>query len=402
MRAVIVGPGKIGCGYLTPLFRDAGGEVVLSARTPEHAEKICAAGGFGVRITGSGVTREVGDVPAVATGTPEFDQAIASADLVVTCLGVSKVRGLGPMLARALSMRNPRLPLQVWVVENQDCAPLLEQSVRNAAARAGLALPPVGFAGAVAEVAVSRGDWRGVERPIFVGDPIRRLRVDESALIAPLPRLPAVEATPCYRARLQEKLFVFNAGHALCAYLGVLRGHRSIDAAVRDRFLRPLVAGSMLEAARALASAYPGLNGDVHECVAKTMRRFEDAELADPIERVARDPLRKLRPNDRLVGAAKLVRATVGRVPRHFALGIAGALLYRSEHDEEARRLSRMLRRQGLAHVLQSVCGLAPEDELARAVAQRYRGFILTQEGVLFPPVYDARGAVLPATEAAR
>jgi mannitol-1-phosphate 5-dehydrogenase len=401
MRAVIVGPGKIGCGYLSPLFRDADWDVVLSARTPEQAEKIRAADGFGVRITGSGVTREIREVPAVATGTPAFDQAIAAADLLVTCIGVSQVRGLGLMLAQALSTRNPRLPLQVWVVENQDCAPVLEQSVRKAAATAGLALPPVGFAGAVAEVAVSQGDWRGVERPVFVGDPIRRLRVDESALIAPLPRLPAVEATPCYRARLQEKLFVFNAGHALCAYLGVLRGHRSIDAAVSDRFLRPLVAGSMLEAARALASAYPGLNGDVHECVAKVMRRFEDAELADPVERVARDPLRKLRPNDRLVGAAKLVRATVGRVPRHFALGIAGALLYRNEHDEEASQLSRMLERQGLAHVLGTVCGLAPEDELALAVAQRYRGFILTQEGVLFPPVYEPRGAVLPATEAA-
>lgn len=401
MRAVIVGPGKIGCGYLSPLFREAGCEVVLSARTPEQADRIRAAGGFGVRITGSGVTRQLRDVPAVAIDTPAFEQAVAAADLVVACVGVSQVRGLGPALARALSTRNPCLPLQVWVVENQDCAPVLEQSVRTAAARAGLPLPPVGFAGAVAEVAVARGDWRGVERPVFVGDPIRRLRVDESALIAPLPRLPAVEATPCYRARLQEKLFVFNAGHALCAYLGVLRGHRSIDAAVRDRFLRPLVAGSMLEAARALTSAYPGLNGDVHECVAKTMRRFEDAELADPVDRVARDPLRKLRPNDRLVGAAKLVRATVGRVPRHFALGIAGALLYRNEHDEEALRLSRMLERQGLAHVLQAVCGLAPDDELARAVAQRYRGFILTQDGVVFPPVYEPRPAVLPASEAA-
>jgi mannitol-1-phosphate 5-dehydrogenase len=374
---------------------------VLSARTPEQAERIRAAGGFGVRITGSGVTKEIRDVPAVATDTPAFEQAISSADLVVTCVGVSQVRALGPTLASALSRRNPCLPLQVWVVENQDCAPVLEQSVRTAAARAGLALPPVGFAGAVAEVAVSRGDWRGVERPVFVGDPIRRLRVDESALIAPLPRLPAVEPTPCYRARLQEKLFVFNAGHALCAYLGVLRGHRSIDAAVRDRFLRPLVAGSMLEAARALASAYPGLNGDVHECVAKTMRRFEDAELADPVNRVARDPIRKLLPHDRLVGAAQLVRATLGHVPRHFALGIAGALLYRNEHDEEAGRLSRMLERQGLAHALAAVCGLAPEDELARAVAQRYRGFILTQDGVLFPPVYDATGAVVPATEVA-
>jgi mannitol-1-phosphate 5-dehydrogenase len=401
MRAVIIGPGRIGCGYLSPLFHDAGWEVVLSARTPERAERIRAAGGFGVRITGSGVTRELRDVPAVVTGTPAFGQAIASADLVVTCVGVSHVSGLGPALARALSTRHPRLPLQVWVVENQDCAPVLERSARTAAARAGLSLPPVAFAGAVAEVSVSRGDWRDPGRPVFVGDPIRRMRVDQSALIAPLPRLPAVEATPCYRARLQEKLFVFNAGHALCAYLGVLRGHRSIDRAVGDRFLRPLVAGSMLEAAQALASAYPTLDGDVHGFVAKAMRRFEDAELADPVDRVARDPIRKLLPHDRLVGAAQLVRATLGRVPRHFALGIAGALLYRNKEDEEACRLARMLERRGLACTLRAVCRLEPEDELARAVAQRYRGFILTAEGAVFPPVYDARGAVLQTTEGA-
>jgi mannitol-1-phosphate 5-dehydrogenase len=401
MRAVIIGPGKIGCGYLSPLFRDAGWEVVLSARTPERAERIRKAGGFGVRITGSGVTRELKDVPAVATGTPAFEQAIASADLVVTCVGVRNVRGLGPALARALSTRNPRLPLQVWVAENQDCAPGLEDSARTAAARTGLPLPPVAFAGAVAEVSVGRGAWRDPGRPVFVGDPIRRMRVDESALIVPLPRLPAVEPTSCYRARLQEKLFVFNAGHALCAYLGVLRGHRSIDRAVGDRFLRPLVAGSMLEAARALASAYPELDEDVHGSVAKAMRRFEDAELADPVDRVARDPIRKLLPHDRLVGAAQLVRATLGRVPRHFALGIASALLYRNEEDEEACRLARMLERRGLAHTLRAVCRLEPDDELARTVAQRYRGFILTAEGAVFPPVYEPRDAVLQTTDGA-
>jgi mannitol-1-phosphate 5-dehydrogenase len=400
MRVVIVGPGKIGCGYLCPLFRDAGWDVVLSARTLDCAERIRAAGGFGVRVTGSGVTRQVVDVPAVVTGTPAFDEAVASADLLVTSVGVGHVRGLGPALAGALSTRNPRLPLQVWVAENQDCAPVLEQSVRIAAARVGLPLPPAAFAGAVAETSVSRGDWNDPGSPVFVGDPIRRMRVDQSALIAPLPRLPAVEPTPCYRARLQEKLFVFNAGHALCAYLGVLRGHRSIDSAVGDRFLRPLVAGSMLEAARALASAYPGLDGDVHGSVAKAMRRFEDAELADPINRVARDPIRKLLPHDRLVGAARLVQATVGRVPRHFALGIAGALLYRNPHDEEACRLSRMLERRGLAHVLRAVCRLEPDDELARAVAQRYRGFILTADGAVFPPVYEPRVAVTDAAEA--
>jgi mannitol-1-phosphate 5-dehydrogenase len=401
VRALIVGPGKLGCGYLCPLFRDAGWDVVLSARTREQADRICTVGRFGVRITGSGATREVRGVAAVATGTPDFEREIASVDLVVTCVGVRRLRGLGAPLVRGLAMRDPHLPLQVWVAENQDCAPLLEDSVRTVAANAGISLPPLGFAGAVAEVTVGRGDWRDVERPIFVGDSNRCLWIDESSLIAPLPRLSGVEATPSYRARLQQKLFLFNAGHALCAYLGVLRGHRSIDRAVGDRFLRPLVAGSMLEAGRALASAYPGLGDDVHGCVGNAIRRFEDAELADPVDRVARDPIRKLQAQDRLVGAAQLVRGMLGHVPCHFALGIAAALLYRNQRDEEARRLKRMLERKGVAQVLRSVCNLHPEDELAQAVTRRYRGFILTENGALFPSVYERGIASLHATETA-
>jgi len=394
LLAVIIGAGKLGCGYLYPLFRDAGWDVVLSTRTTDQAEQIRTAEGFEVRVTESSAATEVRNVAAVATGTPAFERAIACGDLVVTCVGVGRVRGLGPPLARALATRNPRLPLQVWVAENQDCAPILEESVRTVAARSGLTLPPLGFAGAVADVTVGRGEWRRATRPVFVGDGSRRLWVDELGLVVPVPRLPAVEPTRCYRARLQEKLFVFNAGHALCAYLGVLRGHRSIDHAIADRFLRPLVAGSMLEAASALTSAHPSLGDDVHATVARAIRRFEDAELADPVERVARDPIRKLRPDDRLVGAAQLVRATVGRVPRHFALGIAGALLYRNERDVEACRLERMLKRKGLAHVLRTVCGVEADDELAQAVTQRYRGFILTQDGALFPPVYETQQAL--------
>ena len=390
MRAVIVGTGKIGCGYLAPLFAGAGWEVVLAARTEHTAARIRRVGGFRVRVTGEdGGVQDVTGVGAVVVGTEEFERAVGAADVVATAVGVDNVAGLGPALARALATRGVADPVDVWVVENQDRAVELERAVGAAAAAAGLVLPPVGFAGAVAAVAVGRGDWGGAGRPQFVGDGARFLSVDRTRLCRPLPCLPGVRGTSQYLARLREKLFVFNTGHALCAYLGALRRHASVDRAVADPALRPLVIGCLLESRKALLAAHPGLGSDVHGPVAEALARYGDAELADPVARVARDPLRKLAPGDRLLGPAEQTRSLLGRVPAHFALGIAGALLYRNPADAQACRLADVLCRQGVASVLAEVCGLDPAGDLALTVARRYRGFILTSDGAVFPPVHE-------------
>jgi mannitol-1-phosphate 5-dehydrogenase len=404
MRVVLIGPGRIGCGYLAPLFQSAGFEVVLVARDGATTERIRRSGCFTVRVTAPGDTSANGDgtgssteatsfrveTPrAVTIGTPDFTDAVADADLVCTAVGVERVRSLAPALARALMARPADRPLDIWTVENADCAPQLEQDVRLVAQRAGTTLPPVGFAGAIADVAVSRGSWSTPSgEPEFVGDPFRSLLVDEARLVTGLPSLPGIRGTRSFLAHLHEKLYVFNAGHAICAYLGWLRRHSTIAEAAADPYLRPLIAGSMLEARRALLAAHPSLGSDLHGPVAAVLARFGDRELADPIARVAREPIRKLGPGDRLLGPAELIGQRTGRVPKYFALAVAGALLYRNEADEQSRRLGAALERAGVMAVLESVCGLTPSHPFAQAVARRYRAFIITSSETIFPPVH--------------
>jgi len=386
MRVVIVGPGRIGCGYLAPAFREAGWEIVLAARDEEGAARIRRAGGFDVRVTAPAKSRSaIEGVPAVGVGGSEFDEAVANADLVCTAVGVGNVAALAPPLARALSRRPGSRPLDVWVAENGDCAGGLAEAVRE---RAGAALPHVGFAGSVATAVVARGDWLGTARPTFVGDTPRQLYVDARALRTELPLPAGMEATDIYVARLREKLFAFNAAHAICAYLGWLRGHLTIDEAVADPFLKPMVAGCLLESRRALVAAHPQLDGDPNAPAAEAMRRFADPELADPITRVAREPLRKLGPGDRLLGAVELIRGASGRVPSYLSLAVAAALLYRHPADEQAMGLGGRLSREGFRPVFEDVCGFEPGDPFAAAVEQHYRTFVFTDDETLFPPVY--------------
>jgi mannitol-1-phosphate 5-dehydrogenase len=401
MRVVIIGPGRIGCGYLAPLFKSADWDVVLTARSEDTAERIRAKGHFNPRVTPSqdrnhwtSTEREpprttaICGLRAVCIGTKEFHTAVATADLVCTAVGVGNVHSLAIPLASALAGRPASKPLDIWLVENDDCAATLKSEVKAVAARSGWQLPPVGFAGAIANVAVGRGTWRQGGTPEFVGDAARSLLVDKDGLIRDLPKLPGVETTTQYSERLREKLYVFNTGHAVCAYLGWLRGHATVDEAVRDAFLRPMVVGCLLESRRALLTAYPVLGTDVHGPVGEALQRFANRELADPIPRVARDPIRKLGRHDRILGPAHLVRRCTGRVPAYFPLAIAGALLYRAERDPQARELDLKLSRDGVLSVLQEVCGLELTDPLINAVAARYRNFIFTPEGTIFPPAH--------------
>jgi mannitol-1-phosphate 5-dehydrogenase len=342
-----------------------------------------------VPLDGSPTEAEVRGVRAVALGSPAFDAAVADGDLVCVCVGVGAVPSVAAPLTAALATRDASRPVDVWTVENDDVAGVLVKGVRQAAG--GRALPPFGVA--VEHVAVARGSWHDDATPEFVGDGAKRLYVDGTGLTTPFPDLPGVEATPVYLARLREKLYVFNAGHASCAYLGWLRGHTTIAEAVRDPFLRPMVAGSLLESRRALLQTYPQLGTDVHGPVAEALLRYADDELADPVVRVAREPLRKLAPADRLLGPLRMAREQTGQEPPYFSLGVAGALLYRGDDGEQTRELRTRLGRDGVRAVLEQVCGLATGDPFSDAVAARYAGFILLPDETVFPPAYASAGA---------
>jgi mannitol-1-phosphate 5-dehydrogenase len=370
-RVVIIGPGKLGCGYLAPLFLAAGWHTVLVARTPERADWIRACGGFRVRRAPGGES-DFRSSAAIAFGGPEFQQAVAEADLVVTTVGVENVVSLGSGLAFGLGARSRTAPIDVWVVENANVAPVLENAVRRAASRTSVALPPVGFAGAIAYPIVSCGDWNGEAAPTFVRDGGDGLLVDSTRLLRPLPEIAGLRATRKYEARLREKLFVFGAGHALCAYLGACCGYQRLDEAAHDPLLRTVVKECLLEARSALEHSYPDLDDDGWAAVTEAMHRYENEGLRDPIRRVARSPIRKLAPDGPLVGGARLVRRVFGRVSTPYALGIASGLLYRDEADVQAHKLAVMLRRQRVDEVVHRVCGLDPADALFRAIVVAY------------------------------
>jgi mannitol-1-phosphate 5-dehydrogenase len=132
------------------------------------------------------------------------------------------------------------------------------------------------------------------------------------------------------------------------------------------------VRGAMAEGSAAVARHHD-LSPDEQELyIADLLRRFANPLLNDTIARVGRDPVRKLRSDDRLVGAG-LLAIEQGVEPVEIARAIAAALRFDPPADAAAVTLQTELRTQGLTSVLSARCGLASDHPLAVRVAAELR-----------------------------
>jgi mannitol-1-phosphate 5-dehydrogenase len=165
-------------------------------------------------------------------------------------------------------------------------------------------------------------------------------RVDGESLHPGIPVLREVEDLAPFE---DAKLLGHNATHALAGFLGSLLGLKLVADLVHVpgamAFLR---AAFIEESGRALIARHGGADqlftpAGYAAFADDLLARMVNPYLADTIERAARDPLRKLSWDDRLIGLIRLAMAEGVATPR-YALGVAAGLELvdggRAAHDQ--------------------------------------------------------------------
>ncbi|MDW8105574.1 MAG: mannitol-1-phosphate 5-dehydrogenase, partial [Armatimonadota bacterium] len=199
----------------------------------------------------------------------------------------------------------------------------------------------------------------------------KRLPVDAKAVKGQLPPIVGVEPVENFLGYVERKLFVHNAAHAILGYLGWLKGYTYVHEAMADAQIRALLDESMQEVIEALVRKHGFTHEEMQEHLADLYHRFENAALGDTIARVARDPERKLRPDDRLVGAARLLLEN-GLEPKGFCTAIAAALLYDNPEDVSAVALQRRIEQEGVSVVLEKLTGITPDVPMHQCILSAY------------------------------
>lgn len=373
-KAVQFGAGNIGRGFLAQLFHESGLEVVFVDVAEAVVTTLNERRKYDIEIVGpKASTVPVDNVRAVSGRDLEsVATEISEAAIVATAVGANALRSLAPALAAGLLARHngSGASLNILLCENlHDAAIVLREAVAEALPETerDAILAKTGFVQAV----VSR--MIPFQQPsanlTIKAEAYKRLPVDGAAIVAPFPKIVGIEPVENFTAWVERKLYVHNAAHALLGYLGVAAGHAYGYEALEDERISALLRAALEETGQALISRH-GFDPDEHRShVADLVERFRNRALGDTCARLARDPVRKLAPDDRLVGAARLCESQ-GVTPVALAWAIAAALRYDDSADPSAPLLQQARRENGLAAAMERFCHIAPHEPLFHLVVE--------------------------------
>ena len=358
MKALHFGGGNIGRGFIGKILAEAGYEVVFADINMTVIDRLNQDHGYTVHVVGEGVDQHetVKNVRGINSGDEAAVTAeISDATLVTTAVGPPVLEILAPLLARSLAARYRAggAPLNIIACENmvRGSSFLKEKVLAAAGDDAALIDANTGFVDCAVDRIVPpvRG---GDDDPLAVTvEVFSEWIVDSTQFKGAIPAIAGMIATDKLMAFIERKLFTLNTGHTALAYLGHIAGKKTVGEAMQDDTIRQAAEAVMKESGAVLIRRY-GFDPAAHRAyIDKILKRFANPYLHDDIDRVARQPLRKLGAQERFI---KPLNGMLEYELPHEATvrAIAATLHYHNGDDPQAVEMQYYLHAHGIAATL--------------------------------------------------
>lgn len=388
MRCVIFGAGKIARGFIGHLLYLSGIPFTFVEKADALADLINERGQYTVNVLGHSENNcVVKGAKALKFHEKEaIAEAIAEADAVFNAVGGKNLGEIVPFLTAGIEKKAKRGgKLNFVTCENwKKPADVLRSGIEAIISEEARAYfeENVGITEAVIMRSAIESDAELLKKdPLIVNvQNFWEFPVDASRLSGELPPIKGLKLIHEFTGFLERKFYTYNAANGTTSFLGALLGYEKIADAAHDAWILEILDGVYRETATALSMKH---NFPLDEQLAFTLtskNKLQDYTIVDFIERNARDPIRKLGPDDRLVGSARLVES-YGIKPENLATAIAAAIYYTNESDEFAVKLREMRETEGVDAVLSKVSQLDPNGALAMLVKEKIellkeRGYI--------------------------
>jgi mannitol-1-phosphate 5-dehydrogenase len=367
-KVVQFGAGNIGRGFLGQLFYESGYEIVFVEARDEIVNLLNKKKAYILKIVGE-KSSEVTIKNIRCVNSKDADavaEEIAGANLIATAVGVNVLKFVAPLIAGGLEKRIEKgnlSPIDIIICENlMNANEIFKQMILGTSGSSfkNYVDEKIGFVQAVVSrmVPAVPADLLSRDPLLVFAEAYKELPVDKPGFKGEIPDIVGMEPIGNFHAYEERKLFTHNAGHAIAAYLGYKKGYTYIYEAVKDVEIRGIVLGAIRdESGRALIKKHSFSPADYESHVNDLINRFSNVALGDTVARVGKDPIRKLKPNDRLIGGARLA-IEYNIKPENFVRGIKSVLAYDNPEDKEAAELQSLLKTKGLDAVLREICGL--------------------------------------------
>ena len=374
-----VGAGAIGKSVVGVTFEEMGCDVMFADVSKPVIDDLQSRGGYRIKTARFGQADQwqtVMGMRAYPIDSEEVKARALCADYICTAIGTGGLKAFLPTLTgwinqRILQCLNPNqsiAPVYLLFFENETAC---QQMVTDALVESIGAIPSWLI---MAKVSVERmtkpippvnGQYDVVgERvfPIFIPKtPIQGSGLETDSHFEPVGDIDAYY----YR-----KLYTNNLGHAALGYIGAYYGYTAATQTMADERIYTVMNEALKTAGAMLMRLYGFSEKSMRDHLEELPKRFWNQGLDDDLSRLARDPIRKLSPNERIVGAMK--KCAMLGIPDDAIAAIIEilcyAIRYKDPDDPAACELARLRETNGTGWIVTHIAGIDPADALYQKI----------------------------------
>jgi mannitol-1-phosphate 5-dehydrogenase len=348
-KILIYGAGATGRGFLAPIFNNLGYEIFFVDKNPELIRIMKSRNSYRTAFSKKYNYDIVKVNYSGAFLLGEEDKIISKVDFIFSCVGPNNVKDFAHKLKKAktvISFENDIGTIETIkkLSENKNCyLGIVDVITSSTACGALLKIDPLCLISEKGDIAIEKGNFNIKELQLYNKENMQKY--------------------------WNCKFYLHNTPHAAAAFLGKLCGIKYLHEAMGIPSIEFIV-NSIMESTKEAMKLKKMADRDFIDFYAeKELERFKDELLFDPISRVGREPLRKLRENDRLIQSAKFITET-GKDNNGIYIVIKAALhdaiknynkeafdILKEDPTEEA--------------ILKKICCLKESDSLFKELTQK-------------------------------
>ncbi len=378
------GAGNIGRGFFGQLYHESGYHIIFVDIIDGIIKAINENGQYPIWLIGDKSEKIIIDnISGISLKNEnEVIDTGAKLDLISFSVGANNVKAIVPILAKIVekkfslnqsgflniiigeNLKNASNLLKQWIIQYlpEDYNNILKERVGLVETVLSRMVPVV-------------SDELKKQNPLIVlVEPYKTMPVAKNMFKGRIPDVKGFLMLDNIEPCQAMKLYIHNFTHAAFAYAGYKKNYKYIWEVVEDKKIGHLVQKAYLEISQALHKKYGIKKEEIDIYHEDLLRRFSNRGLGDTIIRIARDPIRKLGREERIIGTARLCQRQ-GIIPEYVCFFAACCLYYDEPSDAESQKLKMFLLTNGIEKTLENISGLDQDDPIFIRIKTCYINF---------------------------
>lgn len=344
-KIAVIGAGKTGRGFIGRLLAEGECDFLLVDKNAELVKTLNEKKAFQVNFFGN--QRKPQTVTNYHAVTWE-EADLSDVELIFVSVGGTNLKDVG-------------VSLKKWCADGRKRYIITGENATNPAKTVLAAIGEANVAAAEATVFCTTIEDGELD---ISSENYPYLQCDAKPLGGYVPAVAGVKPVDDFGNFLTRKLFTYNAASCVIAYLGFIKGYTDYGDAANDPEILQLLDRNYAATNEVLCKEFAYTKEDQEEFASLSRKKFCDRTIIDTVARNAREPQRKMKAGERIMGPLVLLDR-YGADTSVLIKTAAAMLLYRNEGEDQWKEITDT---HTPAQILDEIGGLPKGSRLSEAI----------------------------------